>query len=148
NEGGLGRAKVMQKLGIAQILGGDYERGEKTLRTSLAEWDAALQFRIRAGQSRLREYESEVEIIRWLQKALVESNRTDMALELAQKGRTRAYYALLSDRRGIVPRALEFDSSLNLAQVKNIAAETHSTLVEYSILYASDVNLPMEFSDY
>jgi len=147
-DGSLGPAKNAQELGITRILAGNAAGGEKMLYASLAAFDEALQFRLGAGMPSVAEYESQVEVIRWLQKSLVSHNQTDAALELAERGRTRAVSALLARRDGTSAPDPEFAMIPTIAQIKKIAAAQRSTVVEYSILYKYDPNLPLEFSDY
>src|SRR6185295_94098 len=129
--------KLTQKLGIFQLLSGSPAQAEKTLSESLTAFETSRKVRMAAGMPALGEYESEVEVIRWLQKALVAQGRTDEALELAEKGRSRAFAGLLADRLGARSGSVP-EETLTLPQMKAIAAAQRSELVVYSILYKYD----------
>ena len=143
----LGKGKFLQKLGIVQFLSNDLNEAEKTLSASMQAFESSQRKRIASGMPAAGEYEMEVEVMRWLQKILVIQQRTDEALEIAEKGRARGFAGLLANRLGAAPNpALE--DSLTLARMKAIAAAERSTIVEYSVLYRYDPNLPLEFSDF
>ncbi len=144
---GLRRAKVTQKLGIVQFLSGNLAQAEKTLSESQAEFEAARKARMGFGMAAAGEYEFEVELIRWLQKVAVAQGRTDEALELAEKGRSRALAGLLASRLGAGSEPPP-ETALTKPRMREIAAAQRSTLVEYSVLYQYDPDLPLEFSDY
>ncbi|MGL5194126.1 MAG: CHAT domain-containing protein [Chroococcales cyanobacterium] len=69
-----------------------------------------------------------------LQKVLVAQNQTDQALEIAERGRARAFVELLSQKfadsqsQGAV-------TPVNLLEIKQIAKAQNATLVQYSLIY-------------
>jgi CHAT domain-containing protein/Tfp pilus assembly protein PilF len=79
-------------------------------------------------------FEQQVNVYRFLQQALVVQNKTNTALEIAERGRARAFVELLAsklpdnlnDKRNI--------KSLTLQQIQKITKEQNATIVEYSII--------------
>jgi tetratricopeptide (TPR) repeat protein len=71
---------------------------------------------------------------RHLQYALVEQNQPEAALEIAERGRSRAFVELLANRLNGNTEAVETIAPPNLAELQQVAREQQATLVEYSIL--------------
>jgi CHAT domain-containing protein len=70
-----------------------------------------------------------------LQKILVAQNKQEAALEVAERGRSRAFVELLASR--LSPEIAEKTVNTqppNIAQIKQIAQNHQATLVEYSIV--------------
>ena len=82
-----------------------------------------------------QQYKETIEVIRQLQQVLIAQNKIEPALELSEKGRSRAFVALLAGRitnnSGLKPDI----TSPTIAQIKQIAKATNSTLVTYSVIY-------------
>jgi CHAT domain-containing protein/tetratricopeptide (TPR) repeat protein len=72
-----------------------------------------------------------------LQQALITQKQLEAALEVAERGRARAFAELLAQR--LAPQSDSLATSISkpsIAQMKQIAREQNSTLVEYSIIRA------------
>ncbi|MFS8117275.1 MAG: CHAT domain-containing protein, partial [Microcoleus sp.] len=70
-----------------------------------------------------------------LQKVLIASNKNDAALEIAERGRSRAFVELLEKRLSLKQTAATTITPPNIEQIKQIAKTQNSTLVQYSIIY-------------
>jgi len=71
------------------------------------------------------------------QKALVAQNKFEAALEVAERGRARAFVELLATRiNGTEKQIPQLAENLRstIAQIKKIAKERNTTLIEYSII--------------
>lgn len=66
-----------------------------------------------------------------LQQVLIAQNKTDTALEIAERGRARAFVELLASRLNIKEKPQE----PKIEQIKQIAKAQNATLVQYSIIY-------------
>ncbi|MCL1469601.1 CHAT domain-containing protein [Argonema antarcticum] len=148
NTGSLAKPKIIQKLGVNLFLSGNVKEAEKTLLAAFEAYENARLFRLNAGMPAIGEYEFEVEVLRWLQQVLVTQNRTDEALELAERGRSRAFVGLLASRLANNSRLQINVDSPNINQIKQIAKAQNSTLVEYTVTYEYDPDLPLQFSNY
>ncbi|NEQ09212.1 MAG: tetratricopeptide repeat protein [Moorea sp. SIO4E2] len=74
-----------------------------------------------------------------LQQVLIARNKTDAALEVAERGRARALAELLA--KGLSP---ELDTPLNypnLKKIKQVAQQQKATLVEYSIIFDGGISI-------
>lgn len=74
-----------------------------------------------------------------LQKILVAQNKQEAALEVAERGRARAFVELLASR--LSPEVAETTLNIqppNIAQIKQIAQNHQATLVEYSLVPGND----------
>ena len=71
------------------------------------------------------------------QQALVNQNNFEAALEVAERGRARAFVELLATRINRTEKStLQFSDNLRptIAQIKQIAKERNTTLIEYAII--------------
>lgn len=110
---------------------------ETTLAAGLTRWES-----LRSGVgsddiNKISIFEQQLRTYRTLQRVLVAQNKTDAALEIAERGRARALVELLSrGQRGIVDRAqATVQKAISLDEMRAIAKAQNSTLVEYSIAY-------------
>jgi len=108
----------------------------ESLRSGLGNNDA---FKVSIFEQQARTY-------RTLQKVLIAQNKTDSALEIAERGRARAFLELLQER--LLAADVTDGVSINsdnptsaksvipsIATIKQIAKQQNATLVEYSIIY-------------
>ncbi|MEG4455495.1 CHAT domain-containing tetratricopeptide repeat protein [Microcoleus sp. N9_A1] len=74
----------------------------------------------------------------WLQFTLIAQNKTTTALEVAERGRTRAFVELLATRLAgdsTPPQTLQrLSQPLSLPQIQQVARQQNATLVEYSVV--------------
>ena len=70
-----------------------------------------------------------------LQKVLIAATKNDAALEIAERGRGRAFVELLEKRLSLKPTPATTITPPNIEQIKQIAKTQNSTLVQYSIIY-------------
>jgi len=74
----------------------------------------------------------------WLQFTLIAQNKTTAALEVSERGRTRAFVELLATRlagNSISSQTLQrLSQPLSLAQIQQVARQQNATLVEYSVV--------------
>jgi CHAT domain-containing protein/uncharacterized protein HemY len=95
----------------------------ESLRPSLTD-----EQKISLGEKHIKTYEL-------LQKVLVAQNHHEAALEIAERGRARAFLELLA-QQVTTTQDREFTvTPANLAQIKQIAAQQNATIVQYSRIY-------------
>ncbi len=70
-----------------------------------------------------------------LQKVLIAENKTDAALEIAERGRARAFVELLNKRLSPTDSLANKQFNPSIAQIKQTAKAQNATLVQYSIIY-------------
>lgn len=74
-------------------------------------------------------FDTQAETYKLWQQALVAQGQSDKALEVAERGRARAFVELFATKTGKNPATL---SAPTLAQMKTLAQQQNATLVEYS----------------
>jgi len=98
----------------------------ETLRSSLVNSDHQVSL-----------FETQVNTYRLLQKVLVAQDKYDIALEIAEQGRTRIFVELLRERSSKPDEVTEIANQGSAATSKRagqIAQEQNATIVEYSIV--------------
>ncbi|MCY7277720.1 MAG: CHAT domain-containing protein, partial [Phormidesmis sp. CAN_BIN44] len=74
----------------------------------------------------------------WLQFTLIAQNKTTAALEVAERGRTRAFVELLTTRLAGASTSSQtlqrLSQPLSLVQIQQVARQHNATLVEYSVV--------------
>lgn len=80
-------------------------------------------------------FDTQVDVYFLLQEVLVKQNKYSEALEIAERGRARAFIELLYKRFVTIPT--KFDNQLpSLENIKRISLDYNATIVEYSIIYS------------
>jgi tetratricopeptide (TPR) repeat protein len=133
-----GEGVALNNLGFALFKSGNLTEAEKNLRTGIEVWESQ---RGRLGNNdayKVSIFEEQAHTYRLLQAVLIAQNKTDVALEIAERGRSRAFVELLARRlspvgaQGLAP--LPTVASPPIEQIKQIAKTQNSTLVQYSII--------------
>jgi len=134
----LGKAGALGNLGRTLFLAGNLPEAENRLREAIAIFE---NIRTGFGKEDLKKvsfFDVYTDVYELQQQVLIAQNKSEAALEVAEKGRARALAELLASRAGLK----EFQvPSPNLQQIQNIAKEQNATLVEYSIIYDSSQTL-------
>ncbi len=135
-------AYPLQRLGINFYLAGQFAEAEWRMRQAYSKFvESGASFSDNAGME-AGQYEAEVEILRWLERALVAQRRYDEALETSELARSRAFAAELA-RRAI--KGSNEPIAPSIQKIRTIAREHNATLVEYSVLYEYE---PESFSNF
>ena len=125
-----GEGLTLSNLGEAYHQLGQSANAEKALFSSIRALES-----LRPGLTdadKISIFETQAQTYSLLQKALVAQNKTTMALEVAERGRARAFVELLASRLSpnAYPQSIEPPT---IAQIQQIAKEQNATLVEYSL---------------
>jgi CHAT domain-containing protein len=123
---------TLSNIGLVYSNLGQYPNAEKTL-------FAAIEVResLRPGltdANKVSIFETQAHTYRFLQQALVAQNKTNTALEIAERGRARAFVELLAQRQSSNPNNQQPVKPPNIQQIQRLAKEQNATLVEYSIV--------------
>jgi filamentous hemagglutinin family protein len=121
-------------LGNALFKAGNLPEAEKKLRTALEVLES-----LRAGLDdtyKVSIFDTQVSAYALLQQVLVAQSKPEAALEIAERGRARAFVELLTKR---MSPAVAAKSTVNatpptISQIQKIAQQQNATLVEYSIV--------------
>lgn len=78
--------------------------------------------------------DSQADVYQTLQQILIAQNQTNTALEVAERGRARAFVELLENKLLEQPNNQGTINPPNIQQIKKIAAQQNATIVQYSII--------------
>jgi CHAT domain-containing protein/tetratricopeptide (TPR) repeat protein len=125
---------VLSNLGQVLLLSGDVEAGGKALFEAI-ETSESLRSSELPDAGKVSLLDTQLGTYGLLQEALVAQNQSEAALEVAERGRARAFAELLDKRSSSPSDSSAISTAVpSLAQIKQIAHEQNSTLVEYSII--------------
>ena len=124
-----GEGTALTNLGATLIELGRDEEAEQPLTRAIEIWE-----NLRPGLSdanKVSLFEIQTQTYQHLQKALVKRDRQEKALEIAERGRARAFVELLaSQTRGEVTAI----DAPEIAEIRAIAKAQNATLVQYSLI--------------
>jgi CHAT domain-containing protein/Tfp pilus assembly protein PilF len=125
---------VLNNLGVLYRDASRFKEAEENLRTAVGVWES-----VRAGLGSNDKYKVDIFEIqaityRTLQEVLIAQNRPETALEIAERGRARAFVELLSSRLSKDPNNLPTTKAPTLQEIQQIAKVQQATLVEYSVV--------------
>ncbi|MCL1467825.1 CHAT domain-containing protein [Argonema galeatum] len=131
----LGEGKSLNNLGFTLFKSGNLAAAETTLNNAIEVYES-----LRGGLNDAQKvsiFEDQSRSYRTLQQVLIAQNKTDTALEIAERGRARAFVELLAKKLTSNPQETLPTASLKptITQLKKIAQQQKSTLVQYSIIY-------------
>jgi CHAT domain-containing protein len=114
---------------------------EKSLRAAIAIWENIRNSRDNQGKG-LRDSEkisfadTVAQTYQLLQKALIEQNKSQAALEISEQARARALVELLASKINTISSAaqVKLRQAPNLSKIQQIAKQKNSTLVQYSLI--------------
>ncbi len=132
-----GQGETLNALGALHYAQGDLPLAIATLNLAVERWEA-----LRPGltdENKISIAETQAETYRQLQQALIESGEITAALEIAERGRARAFTELLTHRlklQGKLPgtRSTEVASAPGGEEIQRLAQTRHLTLLEYSFV--------------
>jgi CHAT domain-containing protein/tetratricopeptide (TPR) repeat protein len=124
--------KTLTQMGELSLQTGDYRAAADQLNAAIAAWES-----LRPGLSDanlVSLFETQTQTYESLQKALVAQKNYGQALEVAERGRARAFVEMLARRIKPVDAEQTSVPALSLGQIQQIAKTQRATLVEYSII--------------
>ncbi len=129
-----GEGTALNNLGVALLNSSQLIKAETSLLAGIAVWEG---LRAQLGDNdtnKVSIFEEQAKTYRLLQQVLVAQNKPEAALEIAERGRSRAFVELLTKRLqsgGAIPAAIQ---PPNLQQIRQIAKAQKATLVQYSTI--------------
>jgi CHAT domain-containing protein len=124
----LGVSYALNNLGAAYYKQGNFQLAEHTLNEAIDIYEF-LRNRQLKDSEKVSLFDTQKHTYSTLQKVLISQAKIDTALEISERGRARAFVDLLADKQKI-----QFQPKPKIEQLKQIAKEQKSTLVEYSII--------------
>jgi tetratricopeptide (TPR) repeat protein len=124
----------LTNLGSAFFDLGEVAEAEKNLCNGILIWES---IRGRLGSNddfKVSIFETQAATYHSLQKVLIAQDNLKAALEIAERGRARAFVELLASRLSTNPDVIPDIDPSNIEQIQQIASVQNATLVEYSIV--------------
>jgi CHAT domain-containing protein/Flp pilus assembly protein TadD len=131
----LGEGQSLNNLGLSLYKQGNKSAAEKTLYEGIQVWESLRNTKL-ADTNKVSLFDIQSRTYRTLQQVLIAQNKTDAALEIAERGRARAFVELLASR--VSTNNKQTDKSPQaptITEIKQIAKQQNATLVQYSIIY-------------
>ncbi len=129
-----GELKALNNLGLTLYKQGNLAAAEITLIDGIQLFEEYLIPRL-SDADKVSIFETQRHTYRTLQKVLIAQNKTNAALEIAERGRARAFVELLARRLSPNPTEQPSITPPTIEQIKQIAKAQKATLVQYSIIY-------------
>ncbi|HEY9638463.1 MAG TPA: CHAT domain-containing tetratricopeptide repeat protein [Coleofasciculaceae cyanobacterium] len=136
----------LNNLGLALLKSGKLAESEQTLLAGIKVWESIRTHLGSNDANKVSIFETQATTYRLLQAVLVAQKKTEDALEIAERGRARAFVELLSERLSANPAEATHElplpatiEPLTLEQIQQIAQAQNATLVEYSIIYSDNL---------
>ncbi|NEQ25661.1 MAG: CHAT domain-containing protein, partial [Microcoleus sp. SIO2G3] len=127
-----GEATTLSNIGASLISLQRYAEDERTLRAAIDLLDA-----MRPGLSdteKVNIFETQAATYRLLQFALAEQNKVELALEIAERSRARAFVDLLTTRLAADTTTPIEAAAPDIATIQQTAIDRNATLVEYTLI--------------
>ncbi len=123
-----GEATSLNNLGLAYLNSKQPKQAEKYLRDAIKVHES---LRSRLGNNhalKVSFFDTQAITYRYLQQTLIEQKQYNKALEIAERGRTRAFTELIIEKQQLSSSPLP-----NIEQIRLVAKEQKATIVYYSI---------------
>ena len=131
-----GEGVSLNNIGVVLFKSGNLTQAEKILRDGIEVWES---LRERLGDNdayKVSIFEQQARTYRTLQEVLIAQNQPLPALEIAERGRARAFVELLARRNTTTNNSANSTiTPPTIEQLQQIAKQQNATLVEYSIIY-------------
>jgi CHAT domain-containing protein len=129
-------ARTLRYIGSAFYQSGKFAEAEKTLRDGMEVLET-LRTKL-SDANKISIFETQTATYRLLQQVLIAQNKTNEALEISERGRSRAFVELLTSR--LSTKNSDQTAELPVAKptislLQKIAKQQNATLVQYSIIY-------------
>jgi len=126
--------EALNNLGLTFYKSGNFATAEKHIFDGIKVYES-LRDGLGANDNKISIIEKQATAYRTLQQVLIAQNQPDAALEVAERGRARAFIELVANRLSGNPKEPMAISLPQIAEIKQIAQAQNATLVEYSIVY-------------
>ncbi|PSB06737.1 Fis family transcriptional regulator, partial [filamentous cyanobacterium Phorm 46] len=130
-----GEGRALNNLGVDFLKAGNPTESEKMLVNAIQVWESMRQMLGSNDANKVSIFERQATTYRTLQQVRVAQNNPIAALEIAERGRARAFVDLLTQRLSSGDASSVIAIAPNQDQIRQIAKAQNATLVQYSIIY-------------
>jgi len=131
----LGEGNALNNLGVAFLKAGNPTEAEKMLFDGIQVWESMRQMLGSNDANKVSIFEGQAKTYGLLQQVRVAQNNPIAALEIAERGRARAFVDLLTQGLSSGSSNPAIASAPSGEQIRQIAKAQNATLVQYSIIY-------------
>ncbi|MEG4419331.1 CHAT domain-containing tetratricopeptide repeat protein [Microcoleus sp. LAD1_D5] len=131
----LGEGRALTNLGVALLKAGNPTEAEKMLVKGIQVWESMRQMLGSNDAHKVSIFEGQARTYRTLQQVRVAQNNPIAALEIAERGRARAFVDILTQRLSTGDANSVIATAPNQEQIRQIAKAQNATWVQYSIIY-------------
>ncbi|MEG4474455.1 CHAT domain-containing tetratricopeptide repeat protein, partial [Microcoleus sp. M2_C2] len=125
---------ALNNLGLAFFKVGNLAESEKMLVNGIQVWESMRQMLGSNDANKVSIFEEQARTYKLLQQVRVAQNNSIAALEIAERGRARAFVDLLTQRLSSGDANSVITTAPNQEQIRQIAQAQNATLVQYSII--------------
>jgi CHAT domain-containing protein/tetratricopeptide (TPR) repeat protein len=126
---------ALNNLGATFLRAGNLTEAEKMLIDGIQVWESMRQMLGSNDANKISIFEAQARTYRLLQEVRVAQNNPIAALEIAERGRARAFVDLLTERLSSDSANPVIASAPDREQIQQIAKAQNATFVQYSINY-------------
>ncbi|MCT7971216.1 CHAT domain-containing protein [Laspinema olomoucense] len=126
------QSNILNNLGLVYQAQQRYDKAEEFFFKSIELYE-----QLRPGLNDLQKislFEQQAKTYEFLQQVLISQNKIETALEVSERGRSRAFVELLGKRLANNEPNISNYAPPNIAEIKQIAATQNATIVEYSYI--------------
>ncbi|NES17928.1 MAG: CHAT domain-containing protein [Symploca sp. SIO3E6] len=136
----LGEGASLNNLGLAFLESGRLAEAEENLRQGIKVWESIRTSLGSNDTNKVSIFDTQTAAYQLLQKVLVTQNKPLAALEIAERGRARAFVELLEEQlaKKKLPNPEQL-TVLSISKIREIAQAQKTTLVEYSVIFAEEL---------
>jgi CHAT domain-containing protein/tetratricopeptide (TPR) repeat protein len=127
-----GEGRGLQNMGFRLMKLERYAEAAETLLAAIEVYES-----LRPGladANRVSLFDTQAEAYRLLQQTYIALDRPEAALEIAERGRARAFVELLASRSNRSVRGTDVVTAPTVEEMRQVAADLEATLVQYSII--------------
>jgi CHAT domain-containing protein/Flp pilus assembly protein TadD len=136
----LGEGIALTNLGDSLFRLSRFAESEQSLKEGIAVWESLRSGLGNNDAFKVSIFETQSNTYRNLQEALIAQNKAAPALEIAERSRARAFIELLARHRN--PTTIPNITPPNIDQIRQIAINQKTTIVQYSIMRDQFVENP------
>ena len=127
--------EALNDLGLTFLKAGNLAEAGKMLVQGIQVWESMRQLLGSNDANKVSIFEGQARTYQTLQQVRVAQNNPIAALEIAERGRARAFVDLLTQRLSSGDANSVIAAAPNQEQIRQIAKAQNATLVQYSIIY-------------
>jgi CHAT domain-containing protein len=125
-------AQALNNWGRTLYETGRFAEAELQLYASITLWES-IRADLSSDQNKMLIFERQTNSYRTLQQVLITQGKVEQALEVAERGRARAFVELLAAKQATTNQPPSV-KPLTIAKIKQIAKEQNTILVQYSLV--------------